>query len=190
MSSCYMFRLMLCNATYPIGCPAYRQEVGDEEKLYAQKKWRLRWDAWADGREMSNKSAPLSQRESRTEVIESNGTSNNFRDAHKSKEKKNTTKKINRNQQSIEEATRNNWPATLALSTTEWDKRLKKSDRTRTGQQTVGEIAHHPRRPLCVNRETSRLSTSMTIPCVCVRYIYIYPVYALCIVWKRPGCWL
>jgi hypothetical protein len=37
MSSCYA-QVMLCNATYPIGCPAYRQEVGDEEKLGTKSK--------------------------------------------------------------------------------------------------------------------------------------------------------
>jgi hypothetical protein len=68
---------MLCNATYPIGCPAYRQEVGDEEKLGTKSKEEIEMGR-VSGRERDEqqKCTTLSQRESRTEVIESNGTSN------------------------------------------------------------------------------------------------------------------
>lgn len=60
MSSCYYAQVMLCNATYyPIGCPAYRQEVGDEEKLGTKNKEEIEM-----GR-VSNKSAPLSRKENR-----------------------------------------------------------------------------------------------------------------------------
>ncbi len=55
MSSCYA-QVMLCNATYPIGCPAYRQEVGDEEKLGTKNKEEI---------EMGRKGIDHSRKENR-----------------------------------------------------------------------------------------------------------------------------
>lgn len=111
MSSCDYAQVMLCNATYPIGCPAYRQEVGDEEKLGTKNKEEIEMRR-VSGRDEQQKCTTLAKRIENRSIIKSNGTSN-FRDARTNKKKRKNTPNKDKQKLAkyIGEATRNNWPA-------------------------------------------------------------------------------